>query len=827
MRLETRKASGLTTSEARRRQAAGLGNRVAPPSGLSYAQIVGRNALTPINAILFAVSAVLALLGLVLDALVTAGPVLIYVAVAIAQEAHAKRQLDAIALLAQPQACVIRDGRPWWLPLEEVVLGDRVELRAGDEVPLDGRVVDGQLEVDESLVTGESDYLVRGPGDRLLSGSVVGAGAATYLVDRLGGDSYAGQLVREARRFRDEATPLQREVGRVMVVVAGLVLLAAVPVAATLLLHGEPLSSTSSLRAAAVLVAIVPQGLAMMIALTYSVAALRLARAGALVQRLGGVEAISRLNVLVCDKTGTITAGGMELREVRLLAGEERAAEIRRALRTYAGSARAANRTVEAIGRALGTEAEVVLDEVPFRSDRRWSAIRVGPAARTWLLGAPDRLAETAGTRAATWQPTVRQMAARGLRVLLFAEAPGAQSLRRGGEPRLPPVLMPLALLGLAEPIRADAPETLRSFSDAGVELRVLSGDDPVTVGAIARSAGIEVATASDGRAVGLLDDGALERALPAALVVGRAEPAFKARVVDALRRLGRIVGMLGDGVNDLPALKRAQVSVAMGSGSPAARGVSDLVLLDDDFGLLPRAVVEGRRIVTGMVTATHVLLARTGAMVVIVTATSLLGAPFPFTPRTNAILALVTVGIPIVFLALWARPCVPRASMLADVARFTVPVSVAVGATGVAVFLAFGDRPLDQARTALVTVAVFCGLAVLTLVPGDATGPSVARARTWLLAAAMAVAFGVVLAWPLARASFELQLLSLSDFGILVAVGVAWAGLAHAVARLRRNHVFRRSDAAPAPGATISTRPGRSSRGNPASRHPTSRSTS
>ena len=787
---------GLSEAEALGRRRAGRGNDVAIPQGRTYREILLRNAVTPLYGVLLAVAVLLLFADLPLDALFTAGPIVVYVGVGVFQEVRAKRQLDQISLLARPRVRLVRDGTLRVADPAEVVEGDLLVLEAGDQVPLDVVVIEGELEVDESLLTGESDYLLRVTGATLLSGTVIGAGRATCRVIRVGLASYANQLVLEARRWRDESTPLQRDVNRATGLIVGLVLLVSLPVVANLVLHGTLIGSPESVRVAAVLVSLVPQGLAMMIMVTYTLGAVRIATRGAVVQRLSAIEAMARVDTLCVDKTGTMTTRRMELVAFEPMApvGEDEG-WLRRLAGAVVASASTGTPSGEAIRRALPADPQPVLEELPFRSGRRWSALRLGGAfSGAYLLGATDALAASlTDAQRARVVARAGELAARGLRVLLLARGVEVGSFRGAdGEARLPARLDALAIIGLAEEMRPRAADTLRDFSRAGVDLRVLSGDDPLTVGAVASSVGLRGAdTPLGGDALAPLTDESLAAAVAEARVVGRVDPETKARIIDALRHRGRFVAMLGDGVNDILAMKRAQLGIALGSGTSAARGVSDLVLLHDDFDLLPATVQEGRRIVTGMQATLDLLLARTGYLLVLLLAAGLLGLPFPFTPRTNAAFALLTVGLPTVILALWVPPARAPRDMLRATAGFAIPAALAVVAICLPIYAGVTHLPVGVARTVLAGTAILCGIGLLSLLP---SGLAPRDWRLWALIGGLLALLAVFLAVPFVREVFELERLPAEAWLALAALATAWTLALHAGRRVGGRWLARAS---------------------------------
>lgn len=776
---------GLTEAEAALRHASGLGNVVEHHSSRTYWDILRQNAYPAINGVLLSVSVLLVLWGLYVEAVVTAGPVLLIIVVGVVQEGRAKRALDRIALLSRPRAAVMRDGAERWVDPSELVVGDLIVARRGDEVVLDGVIVGGgRAELDESLLTGESDPVSREVGERVWSGSAVVAGAILYEATAAGTESLAGRILAEARGGADtRRTPIQREIAVMIWAVAGLVALAALPV----VLGASSSGPEETLGAAAVLVSLVPQGLAIMVTFTYAAGALRVSRMGALVQRQNAIESISRVTVLCMDKTGTLTSPRVTLAGVRGLRGAVAAPLL---LGTLAASTTTPTRATQALGDTHPGERVPLAEEVAFSSERRWSAMRfaeTGPGlagvgvtpGAVYLLGAPSELMPAAPDVA----DAVREATARGERVLLLARAPDHASLRDDAQrPRPPRQLQPLALLGFVEEMRADAGDTVRAFRDAGVEVKVISGDDPATVAALARRVGLAPGTAPAGPDLEALDEADLEAATNAA-VFGRVGPALKARIVDALRRRGAYVAMVGDGVNDILSLRRAHLGIAMESGASATRGVADIVLLADRFGVLPRAVVEGRRIVAAMAAVLLLLLTRTFAMVVLLAATAASNLPVPITPRQNSILAFLAVGAPLLLAALLVTPRRPPPSLLRETLRISVPVGVTLGALALAAFAVAldGGLPLAEARTAVTTLLTLCGLGLIPALLGASRG-----AGRWTLpvAAAMLLAYAAVLALPPLRVLFGLVLLPGPVLGLLLGVAAVWSLSVAAVVR-------------------------------------------
>lgn len=671
---------GLTSAEAEVRRRRGEGNVAAKRASRTYGQILRTNVFSFYNSILFVIGAALLSLGRYSDALISVGLGLINAVLSSIQELRAKRKLDRLQLLDQTSVTVVRDGRDVAVTPEQVVRGDVLHVRTGDQVVVDGPLLAGfadRLEMDESLLTGESDPVVKHVDDELLSGSWCSAGEGYQLARDVGADAHAHKLTTEARVPTVDKTPLQRRMEFVVRLVMVLVALMSVTILAQAALEGFSLLRV--VQTSAVLSGLVPYGLFFLIAVAYTVGASRIAGRGALIQQVNAVESISNIDVLCTDKTGTLTSGRLRLDAVEPL-GPHQAEEIRRVLGSLARSGSAPNLTSQALAAALPGEPWRVREEVPFTSALRWSG--VAGEDGTYVLGAPDALAP-----ALTGDPLddrVARHAAEGLRVLVLARA--EDHLRNAqGRPALPP-LTPLALVTLGDELRPDVAETIAGLREQGVAMKVLSGDDPRTVAALATRAGLDGGPPVHGGDVDALTDTQLDDLVERTTVFGRVAPHQKERIVDALRRCGHHVAMIGDGVNDARALKRAHVGVAMRSGSGVTRDVADIVLVEDSFAALLPAQREGRKIINGIATSMYVFLTRVAIQALVILAVTLLGLGFPYEP-TQVGLTLLTVGVPTFLLTMWAPSTRPEPDLLGSLARFVIPASVVTTAFAVAVY--------------------------------------------------------------------------------------------------------------------------------------------
>jgi cation-transporting ATPase E len=706
-RTDVDPARGLSAEQVAERVARGEINDVPAAPTRTVAQIVRANVFTRFNALLGAMLVLILIVGPLQDALF--GLVLIAnTLIGIVQELRAKRTLDQLSLLSAPKATVVRDGETRELAPSDVVRDDVLVLAPGEQVIVDGEVLtaDG-LEVDESLLTGESEPDMKQPGDGVLSGSFVAAGTGRFRATEVGAAAYAARIAQDARRFTLTRSELRSGIDRILRYVT----YAIVPTAA--LLFVSQFRASNSWRAAmsgavAGTVAMVPEGLVLLTSVAFSVAVVRLARQHVLVQELPAVEGLARVDVLCIDKTGTLTEGKLALDRIERL---DDSLDPEPVLAALAEGDPAPNATLRAIGESLSTPGDgwTVEGSVPFSSARKWSAAAfVGHGA--WVLGAPDLLTDDADVRA-----RVQAHARAGRRVVLLGRA----SALAGG--RLPSEIRPVAVVVLSDHVRPDAERTLRYFADQGVQVKVLSGDDPTTVGSIARELGLEGADkGTDARALPEDDLAALGDALEGEAVFGRVSPNQKRSMVRALQGRGHTVAMTGDGVNDALALKDADIGVAMGTGADATRSVAQLVLLDGTFDALPNVVAEGRRVLGNIERTANLYLTKTVYAMLLSLAVGVAGIAFPFLPRHLTLIGALTIGIPSFFLALAPSARRFRPGFVRRVLRFTIPTGfLAATATFLGYTLAKSEPGVTivEARTTAVMTLTWVGLLILSIV--------------------------------------------------------------------------------------------------------------
>jgi cation-transporting P-type ATPase E len=810
--------TGLSTAEALARRQQGQGNNIKLETSRSYSDIIRANVFNLMNIILFTIGAVMILIGRVGEAFTSVGLIVLNIVIGVYQEIRAKRQLDQIALLTRPKIAVMRDGHEQTVDPDELVVGDLIVVRAGDQIVVDGTILgDGRIEVDESLLTGESDLVPKTAGGEVLSGSFCVTGTALYTATRVGAESFANKLTANARKFRVMKTPLQSEINfilRLLMLLAGFI--------GFLLLLGSIISAVPLMRQvqiAAVVAGLVPNGLFFMVVLAYAMGALRIVQRGALVQQTNAVESLSNVTVLCMDKTGTLTANRILYEEVFPVNIPK--TDLESILGDFARSASANNKTGEAILAALKGTSHPIKDEVTFSSARKWSALAFddGALQGIYVLGALEMLSpyvkldQTAMKQIMLWSE-------QGLRVLVFAHNPNVLTLHDSeGQPKLPE-LKPIGILSFSDELRPQLKETLAGFVESGISLKVISGDNPQTVAALAKQAGFPGKLKFiSGTELDQMDDGQFSQIAAETTVFGRITPQQKERLIEALRDLGHYVAMIGDGVNDVLSLKKANMGIAMQSGSAATRGVADMILLNDAFGALPPAFTEGQRIVNGMSDILRLFLSRVLYVALLIIAVGLLDLGFPFVPKHMSLLVLLTVGIPTFGLAIWARPgSKAERSLIREVLHFIIPAGFSIFFFGLIVYVVafffsatyFSPRDISPqdiqdfqiytgvnydisaredyivevselvAQTSLTVFTLFAGLLLIVFVEPPTqffVGGDVYSGdkRPAVLAVVMLVAYGVIALVEPLRRFFELIALPYYIYALIALITLVW----------------------------------------------------
>ncbi|MGC4997877.1 HAD-IC family P-type ATPase [Streptomyces sp. DT195] len=748
--------AGLTRAEVAERVARGQVNDVPVRSSRSLGEIVRANVFTRFNAIIGVLWVVTLFVAPIQDSLF-GFVILANTGIGIVQEWRAKKTLDSLAVIGETRPTVRRDGRSEQVPTSSIVLDDLVEIGPGDKIVVDGVCAEADgLEVDESLLTGEADPVVKHPGEQVMSGSFVVAGGGAFQATKVGREAYAAQLAEEASRFTLVHSELRSGISTILKYVTWMMIPAALGLIVTQLVVKSNDFKGSVARTIGGIIPMVPEGLVLLTSVAFAIGVVRLGRKQCLVQELPAIEGLARVDTVCLDKTGTLTEGGMDVTALKPLDGADES-RVREVLAALGASDPRPNASLQAIidaypdGEGDGGDGDrSLVSTLPFSSARKYSgaAFRAGDGKVTgWLLGAPDVLLSPKDPALAE----TGRLNEQGLRVLLLARA--ARDLD-GPDPARG--ARPVALVVLEQRLRPDAAETLRYFADQDVQAKVISGDNAVSVGAVARKLGLS-GKAVDARRLPA-DPADMAKAVDRATVFGRVTPQQKREMVGALQSEGRTVAMTGDGVNDVLALKDADIGVSMGSGSEATRAVAQIVLLNNSFATLPSVVAEGRRVIGNITRVATLFLVKTVYSVLLALLVVAWQVEYPFLPRHLTLLSTLTIGVPAFFLALAPNKERARPHFVRRVMRYSIPGGLLAGvATFVTYLLArhhYTGADALAAETSAATLTLFLiSMWVLAII---------ARPYTWwrlALVAAMGVAFLFVLTVPWLQDFFALRL--------------------------------------------------------------------
>ena len=666
---------GLTSAEVEQRKAEGLVNDSEVRTGRTYTDIFVKNALTPFNVVLFILGILLLVCEEPISAVSATGIIIANILISTIQEMRAKRRLDRISLLTRPKVTVMRDGAEVVVDQSEVVKDDIVILRAGDQAVVDGTIVSCRsLEMDESLLTGESSTVRKNAGDTVYSGSNCVIGEAHYTVTGFGADSYASKMLSSAKKYTVKRTPLQMETGTVTkVLMAIAAVLFVITIIKSIFVTHE--SFGEMLEVFVLCLDVVPIALFLLITLTYMIAAMRMADSGVLLQQSNSVESISHVDTVCMDKTGTITTNKLRYEDSLDFVPSEEASRLISAFASTTGSR---NRTIDALLEHYGRSDAELVDEIQFSSQRKYSAvrIRIDGEELTLYMGAWTSLCDYVESDRDV--PSIIDAEARkGLRTVLICRSGDHPLFDASGEPVLAP-MTPISVVSIRDEVRPDCRETIQVFLDNGMDLKVISGDDPVTVDSLFTIAGIPgERRIVSGPELEAMSKEEFERAALECNIFGRMKPENKERVIEALRDNGRYVAMIGDGVNDVKSLKTAHVGVSLESGSGAARGVADMILVKDNFAALPKALVEGRKTVSGMRDILKLYLTRNFTLAVLFVFIYVLFGNIPMIPIQNTFYAFISVSIMAFFMTIFAKPDENKELILPDVLRYCIPSSI------------------------------------------------------------------------------------------------------------------------------------------------------
>ena len=769
----TAAAAGLSDADVARRVADGKTNDVPVRAARSVKEIIRANVFTRINAILGALLVIVLSTGSLINGLFG---ILIVAnsAIGIIQELRAKQTLDKLAIVGQAKPVVRRQSGTSARAPGEVVLDDVIELGPGDQIVVDGEILEAaNLEVDESLLTGEADPMVKEPGDEVKSGSFVVAGSGAYRATKVGHEAYAAQLAEEASKFTLVKSELRSGINTILRVITYLLVPAGLLTIYTQLFTTDAGWRESVLRMVGALVPMVPEGLVLMTSIAFAVGVVRLGRRQCLVQELPAIEGLARVDVVCADKTGTLTENGMRLRELKALTD----ADVADVLASLAADDDRPNASMQAIGEAYDAPPGwTATASAPFKSATKWSGTSYGDHGN-WVIGAPDVLLDPASPEA----EEAERIGARGLRVLLLGSSDESVDA-----PDAPGTVTPVALVVLEQRVRPDARETLEYFAAQKVTVKVISGDNAVSVGAVAGILGLHGETMDARRLPAEAEP--LADAVEEYTTFGRVRPDQKRAMVHALQSRKHTVAMTGDGVNDVLALKDADIGVAMGSGSSASRAVAQIVLLDNRFATLPYVVGEGRRVIGNIERVSNLFLTKTVYSVLLAVLVGLAGLAskflgtdpllFPFQPIHVTIAAWFTIGIPAFVLSLAPNAERAHTGFVRRVMTSALPSGCIIGiATFASYLLAYqgqASTPAEQnqASTAALITLLVGALWVLAVV---------ARPYEWWrvgLVGVSALAYVVIFSIPLARKEFLLDPSNVAMTMTAVAIGVVAAAL-------------------------------------------------
>ncbi|MER5381184.1 cation-translocating P-type ATPase [Streptomyces sp. NPDC002688] len=765
----TRRADGLSAAEVAERVARGEVNDVPVRSSRSVGEIVRANVFTRFNAIIGVLWLIMLFVAPFQDSLF--GYVIIAnTGIGIIQEWRAKKTLDSLAVIGEAKPTVRRDGVAAEVSTSEIVLGDLIEIGPGDKVVVDGTCAEADgLEIDESLLTGEADPVVKHAGDPVMSGSFVVAGSGAFTATKVGREAYAAQLAEEASRFTLVHSELRSGISTILKYVTWMMIPTAIGLVISQLVVKQHGFKDSVARTVGGIVPMVPEGLVLLTSVAFAIGVIRLGRKQCLVQELPAIEGLARIDTVCLDKTGTLTEGGMDVTELRPLQGSDES-YLRKVLGALGESDPRPNASLQAIISAYPDSDEWRCTQaLPFSSARKYSGAGFSEGngeSSTWLLGAPDVLLP-AGDAALAETERLNEA---GLRVLLLA-----RTTKDLDDPGVAEAARPAALVVLEQRLRPDAADTLRYFADQDVKAKVISGDNAVSVGAVAGKLGLTGEVVDARRLPDEREE--MAKSLEKGTVFGRVTPQQKRDMVAALQSHGHTVAMTGDGVNDVLALKDADIGVSMGSGSEATRAVAQIVLLNNSFSTLPSVVGEGRRVIGNITRVATLFLVKTVYSVLLAVLVVCWQVEYPFLPRHLTLLSTLTIGVPAFFLALAPNKERAQPHFVRRVMRYSIPGGVVAG---VATFVTYliarhyytGEGSLDAETSAATLTLFLISMWVLAII---------ARPYTWwriCLVAAMGGAFVLVLVVPKLQHFFALKLVGATMPWIAVLISAVAAAV-------------------------------------------------
>lgn len=698
--------SGLSAEQVKRRFAQGENNYKVESSTLSVPEIVRSNVCTYFNLVFAVIAVLLAIVGAWSDMLFL--PIIVAnTCIGIVQEVHSKKVLDKLSILNAPHAVVIRDGKRQEIPADQLVLDDIVEFSAGSQIPADAKVVSGELQVNESLITGESDEIEKREGDSLLSGSFVVSGKACARLEKVGKDSYISKLTLQATKSKKgEQSEMIRSLNYLIMVMGIIIIPIGIALFVQSFIYNEGTFHDSITGMVAAIIGMIPEGLYLLTSVALAVSSVRLAQKKVLIHDMKCIETLARVNVLCVDKTGTITEPGMHVYDFSVLDGTDQL-EISQLLADFVAAQEKDNATMEALKAHFSNGSGMRAREVySFSSETKYSGAVMNDG-KSYVIGAPEFVLRG---QFAQYQEQIATYSSKGYRVLVFAQYEGTLDRKPLTEP-----VLPLCFVMLANPIRKGAKETFTYFAENDVDIKVISGDNPLTVSVIAAEAGI-VGAERFVDASTLKEKEDYYRAVEEYTVFGRVTPSQKRMLVQALKEHKKTVAMTGDGVNDVLALKDADCSVAMASGSEAASNVAQLVLLDSDFSRMPSVVAEGRRVVNNIERTAALYIVKNIFSMLLAIFSVILMLDYPLEPSQVSLISMFTIGIPSFVLALEPNKELIRGHFLTNVLVRALPAGLTdfIVVSGLVIFCREFQVDLDCLSTSCTILVAIVGFMIL-----------------------------------------------------------------------------------------------------------------
>lgn len=698
--------SGLSAEQVKRRFAQGENNYKVESSTLSVSEIVRSNICTYFNLVFAVIAVLLAIVGAWSDMLFL--PIIVAnTCIGIVQEVHSKKVLDKLSILNAPHAVVIRDGKKQEILADQLVLDDIVEFSAGSQIPADAKVVSGELQVNESLITGESDEIEKREGDSLLSGSFVVSGKACARLEKVGKDSYISKLTLQATKSKKgEQSEMIRSLNYLIMVMGIIIIPIGIALFVQSFIYNEGTFHDSITGMVAAIIGMIPEGLYLLTSVALAVSSVRLAQKKVLIHDMKCIETLARVNVLCVDKTGTITEPGMHVYDFSVLDGADQL-EISQLLADFVAAQEKDNATMEALKAHFSNGSGMRAREVySFSSETKYSGAVMNDG-KSYVIGAPEFVLRG---QFAQYQEQIATYSSKGYRVLVFAQYEGTLDRKPLTEP-----VLPLCFVMLANPIRKGAKETFTYFAENDVDIKVISGDNPLTVSVIAAEAGIAGAERFvDASTLKEKED--YDRAVEEYTVFGRVTPSQKRMLVQALKEHKKTVAMTGDGVNDVLALKDADCSVAMASGSDAASNVAQLVLLDSDFSRMPSVVAEGRRVVNNIERTAALYIVKNIFSMLLAIFSVILMLDYPLEPSQVSLISMFTIGIPSFVLALEPNKDLIRGHFLTNVLVRALPAGLTdfIVVSGLVIFCREFQVDLDCLSTSCTILVAIVGFMIL-----------------------------------------------------------------------------------------------------------------